>query len=94
MYVAQRGPVTVDVIDVVRQLRDIVADVAEMAPDDVPLDARFYDDLLIDSLQKLEIVVRVERGFGIKLTDHEATGLDSLRSAVALLRARGALGDG
>ena len=78
----------------VRRLREIVAAVADLDPDGVALDADLYDDLLVDSLQKLEIVVRLEREFGVRLTDHEAAGLRTLRAAVAVLRARGKLGDG
>jgi acyl carrier protein len=80
--------------DVFRQLRDIVASSAELDADEVTPDALFYDDLLVDSLQKLEIVVRIERAFAVKLTDHEAAGLQRLRDAVDLLRAKGALSHG
>lgn len=72
-------------------LTDIVADAAELDADEVTPDALFYDDLLVDSLQKLEIVVRIERAFGVKLTDHEAVAVRRLRDAVDLLRAKGAL---
>jgi acyl carrier protein len=76
-----------------------VAGAAELEPAEVTLDAHLYDDLLVDSLQKLEIVVRIERAFGVKLTDDEAAGLSTLRDAVDLLRARDtrardSLGDG
>jgi acyl carrier protein len=80
--------------EAVRRLRDIVADAAELDAAEVTPDALFYDDLLVDSLQKLEIVVRIERAFGVKLADHEASGLQRLRDALDLLRAKGALDHG
>lgn len=80
--------------DVVRRLREIVAATAELEADEVTPDALFYDDLLVDSLQKLEIVVRIERAFGVKLTDHEAVGMRRLRDALDLLRDKGALSHG
>jgi acyl carrier protein len=73
---------------VLPRLREIVADVAELAAGEVGVDELFYDDLLLDSLQKLEIVVRIERAFGVKLSHAEAAGLDSLADALALVRAR------
>jgi len=79
------------------RLREIVADVAELDPAEVAVDASFYDDLLVDSLQKLEIVVRIERAFAVKLTDREAANLHRVRDAVALLNDKGILrstGDG
>ncbi len=78
----------------VRRLRDIVADAADLDAAEVSADALFYDDLLVDSLQKLEIVVRIERAFGVKLTDHEAVAVRRLRDAVDLLRDKGALRHG
>jgi acyl carrier protein len=76
--------------DAVARLREIVAAVAELDPAEVTDDASFYDDLGVDSLQKLEILVRIERGFGVRLTDVEAAGLATVADAVALLRAAGA----
>jgi acyl carrier protein len=77
---------------VVSRLREIVAAVAEVEPGDVAADAMFYDDLLVDSLQKLEIVVRIERAFGVRLTDTEAAGMASVAGAAELLRAKGLSG--
>lgn len=74
---------------VVPRLREIVAAAAALEPDEVTVDARFYDDLGVDSLQKLEIVVQTERAFGVRLTDVEAAGLGSVADAVNLLRAKG-----
>jgi acyl carrier protein len=79
---------------VVRRLRDIVASTADLDADEVTSDALFYDDLFVDSLQKLEIVVQIERAFGVKLTDHEAVGVRRLTDALELLRAKGALSHG
>jgi acyl carrier protein len=78
---------------VVPRLREIVAAVADLDVADVAVEASFYEDLYVDSLQKLEIVVRTEREFGVKLTDAEAAGLGSVADAVELLRARGACGE-
>jgi acyl carrier protein len=41
-------------------------------------------------LQKLEILVRIEREYGVKLTDVEATRLTCVADAAALLGAKGA----
>jgi acyl carrier protein len=71
------------------RLREIVADVADLDPGEVAAGASFYDDLGVDSVQKLEIVVRTERLFGVRLTDLEAAELGSVADAVRLLRAKG-----
>jgi acyl carrier protein len=73
------------------RLRQIIAIIAEVEPDQLESDTHFYDDLLCDSLQQLEIVVQVERAFSVKLTDVEAAGLHRIRDALAILRAKGAI---
>jgi acyl carrier protein len=79
---------------VLGRLRDIVAGAADLDADEVTPEALLYDDLCVDSLQKLEIVVRIERAFGVKLTDHEAVGVRRLTDALELLRVKGALSHG
>jgi acyl carrier protein len=73
-------------------VRGIVAGVADLDPDEVTDDASLYDDLQVDSLHKLEILVRIERDFGVRLTDVQAAGLATVGDAVTLLRAAGACG--
>ena len=73
------------------RLRQIVAVIAEVDPDQIESDTHFYDDLLCDSLQQLEIVVQVERAFSVKLTDVEAAGLHRIQDAIAVLRGKGAI---
>lgn len=70
-------------------LRELAADAFEVDPDDVTEDAAFYEDLGIDSLQKIEFVVRIERQVGVRLSDEEAAGLQNFGDVLSVLRARG-----
>ncbi|GAB3813347.1 acyl carrier protein [Micromonospora zhanjiangensis] len=70
-------------------LRALAADTFEVETADVTEDAAFYEDLGIDSLQKIEFVVRIERQLGVRLTDTEAAGLNSFGDVLAVLRTRG-----
>jgi acyl carrier protein len=83
--------ITIDEATATDRVRRIIGQVAELDPDQVDLDAHFYEDMLCDSLQQLEIVVQVERGFGIKLSDVEAAALHRGRDALAALREKGVL---
>lgn len=71
-------------------LREIVASVLEIAKDDVWPAALWYEDLAADSLEKVEIAVRIERHCGVQFTADEAAELRSIADAVALLRHKGA----
>jgi acyl carrier protein len=70
-------------------LRDLAAEIFEVHPDDITEGAAFYEDLGIDSVQKVEFVVRIERQLGVRLTDEEAAGLQDFGDTLAVLRNRG-----
>ncbi|MEO3930432.1 phosphopantetheine-binding protein [Micromonosporaceae bacterium B7E4] len=70
-------------------LRDLAAEIFEVNPDEVTEGAAFYEDLGIDSVQKVEFVVRIERQLGVRLTDEEAAGLQDFGDTLAVLRDRG-----
>ncbi|MEN3608522.1 acyl carrier protein [Plantactinospora sp. ZYX-F-223] len=70
-------------------LRDLAAEIFEVSPDEVTEGAAFYEDLGIDSVQKVEFVVRIERQLGVRLTDEEAAGLQDFGDTLAVLRDRG-----
>ncbi|MDW5325181.1 acyl carrier protein [Plantactinospora sp. KLBMP9567] len=70
-------------------LRDLAAEIFEVNPDEITEGAAFYEDLGIDSVQKVEFVVRIERQLGVRLTDEEAAGLQDFGDTLAVLRDRG-----
>ncbi|MCD9194590.1 acyl carrier protein [Streptomyces albireticuli] len=72
----------------VEELRAVVAGALELPVEEVTDDARFKEDLDVDSLISLEIAVRVEERFGIRIDDAELAGLGSFRRVSALVRDR------
>lgn len=71
------------------RVRGIVAEILEIDVENVEPDASFYDDLAADSLEKVEIVVRVEREFEISASSEEAAEMTSASHVLALLRHKG-----
>ena len=71
------------------QLRAIIAAVLGMDAGEITTEASFYDDLAADSLEKIEIAVRIERAFAIRLDPDEASALCSILDALTLLRDKG-----
>ncbi|MFE7779019.1 acyl carrier protein [Streptomyces sp. NPDC057445] len=74
------------------RLREIVASVLEIDVSEVLADSHFYDELAADSLEKVEISVRIEREFGVSLGAEEAAELSSVAAALVLLRDKGVVG--
>lgn len=75
-----------------QKLREIVAHVLEIDLVDVHADARFYDDLSANSLEKVEITLRIEKEFGALLSTNEVAGIDCVADALALLQDKGVVG--
>lgn len=61
-----------------RQVVQTLADEFELDPEKMTPEATLYDDLGLDSLDAVDMVVALEKAFGMKLTDEEA--LRSIRT--------------
>ncbi|WP_308296140.1 phosphopantetheine-binding protein [Streptomyces sp. ISL-96] len=68
------------------ELRLLVADILDLDPAEVTDEAHFVDDLDVDSLMALEIAVRLEREYEVKLAEPELASVTSLQSTHALLQ--------
>jgi len=67
------------------QLRDLVADVLDLDVVEVTDGAHFVDDLDVDSLMALEITVRLEKEYGVRLQESELSAITSLQGTYELL---------
>ncbi|MEU1814710.1 acyl carrier protein [Streptomyces roseifaciens] len=72
----------------VEELRAVVADALELPVVEVTDDARFKEDLDVDSLISLEIAVRIEEQYGIRIDDADLADLGSFRRIAELVRDR------
>lgn len=67
------------------RLREIVASVLEMEKTGIEPDALFYEDLGVDSLEKVGIVAAIEREFAVPLPPEKAAAVTSVDAAVTVL---------
>ncbi|MFD0025487.1 acyl carrier protein [Streptomyces sp. NPDC058382] len=67
------------------ELRALVAQVLDVDVSEITDDAKFVDDLEVDSLMALEVVVVLEKKYGIKLPESELKRIVTLQSAYDLL---------
>jgi acyl carrier protein len=70
------------------ELRAVVAGVLDVDVDEVGDDTDFVDDLEVDSLMALEVVVVLEKKYGVKLQESELKRITCLRNAHELLSAK------
>ena len=71
--------------DLETDLRDLVAELAELPLDEVEADTSF-EDAGIDSLLAMEIAVHVERRFGVRFEDTELKTVHSVRQLADSVR--------
>jgi acyl carrier protein len=70
------------------ELRALIADVVELPVEEVTDDADFINDLEVDSLVALEIAVRLEKKYSVKMDDSELKTISSLKRVHQLLESK------
>ncbi|MFD5080593.1 acyl carrier protein [Streptomyces sp. NPDC058371] len=67
------------------ELRTLIAHILELDVQEVTDDADFVADLEVDSLMALEIVVRLQRQYGVKLEESDLKHVSSLPQVLELV---------
>ena len=78
---------TFDMQDTFAKIVDIVGSKLEIDKKTVTMDSTFQD-LGADSLDLLEIIMRLEEQFGIEINDEEAEKMTSIREVVDYINER------
>ncbi|MGW1993794.1 acyl carrier protein [Embleya sp. NPDC001921] len=70
------------------ELRDFFVEELELADEMVAYDSEFAVDLGIDSLTTMELMVQLEKRYGVRLAESEFAELTSVDAVHAFLSAR------
>lgn len=57
------------IINMKKDLKDIVAEIVEVEPEEVGMDTDFVEDLGMDSMQALEIMAAIEKKYCIEIPE-------------------------
>lgn len=69
------------------KVKGIVADQLGRAVDEIEPEAKFVDDLGMDSLDVVETVMALEKEFEVQIPDEEAQGISTVREAISYIEA-------
>jgi acyl carrier protein len=75
-------------MDVFEKLRDIIVDQLSVTPEQVTPEAKFQDDLGADSLDVVELIMKIEEEFDIKIPDEDAGKIQTVGDAVKYIEAK------
>lgn len=75
-----------DIHEIKKSIKQIIADVANLDPDEIGDEARFIEDLQLDSLSLLEIGVDVDYRFKLGVPDERLKQLRTIQDAQELVQ--------
>jgi acyl carrier protein len=67
------------------KFKQTTAEVLQVEPDKVTMDARFGDDLDADSLDLVELVMALEENFDVTVEESELEGVETVKQAYDLV---------
>lgn len=74
--------------DIEEQVKSIVAEQLDQEKENVTINSSFVDDLGADSLDAVELIMRLEEEFGIDIPDEDAEKITTVKAAVDYIEAQ------
>lgn len=69
-----------------KEVRELIAEIIEMAPNEIQPDAHLVEDLGMDSMMALEILASLEKKFKIQIPEEELPKITTLNKAIDLAK--------
>lgn len=69
-----------------KKLQKIIAEVLNLAPEEITLDSTFVDDLGADSLDVFQIIMGIEEEFDIEIPNDAAESIVTVNDAVEQIK--------
>lgn len=75
-------------MDVLETLKEIIVEELDVTPEQVTSEARFQEDLGADSLDVVELIMKIEEKFGIEVPDTDAEKIRTVQDAVRYIEGK------
>jgi len=75
------------VANIENRVQEVIAKWLEVSPDEVTREASIFEDLGADSLDAVQIVLELEKEFGIEISDEDADKITTVGEAVDYIKA-------
>jgi acyl carrier protein len=74
----------------IEKFKKIVADELSIDPSQVKEDARFIEDLGADSIGLMELIMRLEEEYGVKIPDQDIEKIRTVGDAINYIKSKSA----
>jgi acyl carrier protein len=68
------------------KLKQVIADVLNVDPDEISMESTFVDDLGADSLDVFQVIMGIEEEFSIEIPTEKAEKISTVGEAVELIK--------
>ena len=68
------------------EIRNIIAEIIEKKPEEISPDAKFFEDLGVDSMMALEIMAAIEKKYKITIPEEKLAQLTTLSQTIAVAK--------
>ncbi len=72
--------------DLENEIRNLIAEIIEKDPSEITPDAKFFEDLGLDSMMALEIMAAMEKKYKIAIPEENLAKLTTLKETVAVAK--------
>ena len=69
-----------------QEIRAIIAEITEIEPEKITLEAKFVEELGMDSMMALEILAAIEKKYKVQIPEEKLMSLTNLQGAINLTK--------
>ena len=69
-----------------QEVKELIAEIIEMEPNEIDLDAHLVEDLGMDSMMALEILASLEKKYKIKLPEEDLPKITTVNQAIEVAK--------
>jgi len=71
-------------------VREIIIEILSVQPEEIKMDEKLSDSLGVDSTEMVNVILSLEKKFGVHVYDKQITKFSSLRDIIAVIESKGA----
>jgi acyl carrier protein len=69
-------------------IREVIIEILSVQPEEIKMDEKLSDSLGVDSTEMVNVILALEKKFGVRIADKQITKFSSLRDIIALIESK------